>query len=193
MATATKSKSRSKKIRSTKPKPKSTAVRTKPQPRIWNVLFCGTGGQGVLTAAEICAIVAMESGYHVKKSEVHGMAQRGGSVESHLRFGSAISAPLIQLGQADYIVCFHEGEGHRMQPYLKKGGVHFLKFLNDPLFQPDDKRFGNTYYLGLLSAFLPMSEAAWAEALKKQLRRSLPENEQAFTDGRKAGLRAQGV
>jgi indolepyruvate ferredoxin oxidoreductase beta subunit len=189
MATALKSSP--KQVRSTRPKPRTAAV--KPPPRIWNVLFCGTGGQGVLTASEVCAIVAMDCGYHVKKSEVHGMAQRGGSVESHLRFGAAISAPLIQPGQADYIVCFHEGEGRRMEPYLKKGGVHFLKFLNDPLFQPDDKRFGNTYYLGLLSAFLPMSEAAWREALKKLLKRSLTENEQAFSDGRKAGLQVCGA
>lgn len=50
-----------------------------------NILFCGIGGQGVLTASEICGQAAMFEGYHVKKSEVHGMAQRGGSVESHLR------------------------------------------------------------------------------------------------------------
>ncbi len=53
-----------------------------------NILFCGTGGQGVLSAAEICGWAALFAGCHVKKSEVHGMAQRGGSVESHLRFGS---------------------------------------------------------------------------------------------------------
>jgi indolepyruvate ferredoxin oxidoreductase beta subunit len=193
MATAMKSKSTPRKVHATKPKPRSAALRLKPKVSIWNVLFCGTGGQGVLTAAEICAIVAMECGYHVKKSEVHGMAQRGGSVESHLRFGTAISAPLIQPGQADYIVCFHEGEGRRMQPYLKKGGVHFLTFLNDPRYQPVDKRFGNTYYLGLLSAFLPMSEAAWRAALKKLLKRSLSENEQAFSAGRDAGEGLRGA
>lgn len=156
--------------------------------RIWNVLFCGTGGQGVLTASEICAVAAMNAGYHVKKSEVHGMAQRGGSVESHLRFGTKVFSPLIQPVNADYVVCFHEGEGQRMNFYLKKGGLSFLTFLTDPQFQPQDKRFGNTFFLGILSAFLPMSEDVWRAALKKQLKRALVENEQAFGDGRRVGF-----
>ena len=156
--------------------------------RIWNVLFCGTGGQGVLTASEICAVAAMNAGYHVKKSEVHGMAQRGGSVESHLRFGTMVFSPLIQPVGADYVVCFHEGEGQRMNFYLKKGGLSFLTFLTDPQCQPQDKRFGNTFFLGMLSAFLPMTEDTWRAALKKQLKRALVENEQAFSDGRRAGF-----
>jgi indolepyruvate ferredoxin oxidoreductase, beta subunit len=159
-----------------------------PVERIWNVLFCGTGGQGVLTASEICAVAAMNAGYHVKKSEVHGMAQRGGSVESHLRFGTRVFSPLILPATADYVVCFHEGEGQRMNFYLKKGGLSFLTFLTDPQCQPQDKRFGNTFFLGILSAFLPMSEDVWRAALKKQLKRALVENEQAFGDGRRTGF-----
>jgi indolepyruvate ferredoxin oxidoreductase beta subunit len=158
---------------------------------VTNILFCGTGGQGVLPAAEICALAAMHSGYHVKKSEVHGMAQRGGSVESHIRFGPHIYSPLIKPSQADYIVCFHEGEGHRLKHYLKKGGLSFLTFLQDIRHQPADKRFFNTYYLGILSAFLPMAENAWRAALTQQLKRALTENEQAFGDGRKAGFSAK--
>jgi Pyruvate/2-oxoacid:ferredoxin oxidoreductase gamma subunit len=68
-----------------------------------NILFCGTGGQGVLKASEVCGVAAMLSGYHVRKSEVHGMAQRGGSVESHLRFGRSVESPLIKPGQADFL------------------------------------------------------------------------------------------
>jgi indolepyruvate ferredoxin oxidoreductase beta subunit len=153
-----------------------------------NVLFCGTGGQGVLTASEICAVAAVNSGYHVKKSEVHGMAQRGGSVESHLRFGKKVFSPLIAPGGADYVVCFHQGEGQRMGYYLKKNGLSFLEFFNDPRYQPADRRFGNTFALGILSAFLPLSQDVWASALKKQLKRALVENEQAFFDGRRAGI-----
>jgi indolepyruvate ferredoxin oxidoreductase beta subunit len=160
--------------------------------RIWNVLFCGTGGQGVLTAAEICALAAMHSGFHVKKSEVHGMAQRGGSVESHLRIGTRIYSPLIRPAQADFVVCFHRGEGERLGFYLAKGGISFLKFLSDPARQPADKRFINTYYLGILSAFLPMPEESWRLALKKQLKRALLENEQTFTEGRTAGFASIG-
>jgi indolepyruvate ferredoxin oxidoreductase beta subunit len=154
----------------------------------YNVLFCGTGGQGVLTAAEICAIAAMECGYHVKKSEVHGMAQRGGSVESHLRFGKKIFSPLIQIGNADYLVCFHAGEAKRMEMYVKKGGLSFLPFLISKDFQPSEKRFGNTYYLGMLSAFLPLTEESWQSALSKQLKRYLVENKTAFLEGRTAAL-----
>jgi indolepyruvate ferredoxin oxidoreductase beta subunit len=158
--------------------------------RIWNVLFCGTGGQGVLTAAEIAALAAMNAGFHVKKSEVHGMAQRGGSVESHLRFGNRIYSPLIAPKNADYLVCFHEGEGRRMSSYLKKNGTNFLSFLENPANQPADKRFVNTYYLGILSAFLPMSDEDWKNALTGKLKRSLAENLQAFSEGRSAGLRS---
>jgi indolepyruvate ferredoxin oxidoreductase beta subunit len=157
--------------------------------KIYNVLFCGTGGQGVLTAAEIAAIAAMNAGYHVKKSEVHGMAQRGGSVESHLRFGERIFSPLIRPAQADYLVCFHEGEGRRMSYYLKKGGTSLMPFLADPATQPADKRFVNTFFLGILSAFLPLPEEAWKGALIAKLKRSIAENLAAFGEGRSAGLR----
>lgn len=170
-------------------KPKKNAQKSK-DPKIFNVLFCGTGGQGVLTAAEIAAIAAMNAGYHVKKSEVHGMAQRGGSVESHLRFGARIYSPLVQPKQADYLVCFHEGEGRRMSSYLRKGGVSLLPFLTDPSAQPSDKRFVNTFFLGVLSAFLPMSEDQWKNALTGKLKRSIAENLQAFGEGRTAGLRS---
>ena len=69
-----------------------------------NILFCGTGGQGILTAAEVVALAAMYDGYHVKKSEVHGMAQRGGSVESHVRIGKKVFSPIIECGKADYLL-----------------------------------------------------------------------------------------
>ncbi len=166
---------------------KSTTRKSKPLDKIWNVFFCGTGGQGVLTAAEICAVAAMHAGYHVKKSEVHGMAQRGGSVESHIRFGTRIFSPLIKPGSADFLVCFHEGEGTRLNYYLRKGGTSFLPFIKDPAFQPADRRFVNTYFLGILSAFLPMPEESWRFALTCQLKRLLTENQAAFGDGRKAG------
>ena len=71
--------------------------------RTVNILFCGTGGQGVLKAAEVCGWAAMFAGLHAKKSEVHGMAQRGGSVESHLRFGKKVFSPLIPKGRVDVL------------------------------------------------------------------------------------------
>ena len=157
-----------------------------------SIVLVGVGGQGILLATQITARAAIINGHDVKTNEVHGMAQRGGSVESHIRFGARIFSPLIQPSQADYIVCFHEGEGRRLADYLKKDGLSFLRFINDARFQPADKRFFNTYYLGILSAYLPMPEEAWRAALTKQLKRALAENEQAFGDGRKAGFMALG-
>ena len=95
-----------------------------------NILFCGVGGQGVLKASEICGVAAMMSGYHVKKSEVHGMAQRGGSVESHVRFGKRVFSPLIAPGSTDLVVCFDKGEGARAAHYLKPEGVSFAPYID---------------------------------------------------------------
>jgi indolepyruvate ferredoxin oxidoreductase beta subunit len=150
----------------------------------YNILFCGVGGQGVLTAAEICGVAAMLAGHHVKKSEVHGMAQRGGSVESHLRFGKDIFSPLIMPGQADFIVSFFPAEGVRLKDYLKTDGIHF----NDVLAKVDrstlDQRFLNTYLLGVLSAFLPMGEEHWGTALRQQFSKFQDENQAVFLRGR---------
>lgn len=75
-----------------------------------NVLVVGVGGQGVLLASEVLAEVALLSGLDVKKSEVHGMAQRGGSVVSHVRFGKKVHSPLIERGEADFLVSFEKLE-----------------------------------------------------------------------------------
>jgi len=88
-----------------------------------NLIICGVGGQGILLASELVALVAMEEGYDVKKSEVHGMAQRGGSVVSHVRIGHKVFSPLIEEGTADVILAFEKAEALRWVHYLnpKKG------------------------------------------------------------------------
>ncbi len=85
-----------------------------------NILFSGVGGQGILLASEITASALLESGFDVKKSEVHGMAQRGGSVVAHLRYGKKVYSPLIDPGQADFAVAFETMEAVRYLPFLKK-------------------------------------------------------------------------
>lgn len=85
-----------------------------------NILFCGVGGQGILLASEITAHVLLATGLDVKKSEVHGMAQRGGSVEAHLRFGKKVYSPLIEPGSVDILVAFEQLEAVRYLPYLHK-------------------------------------------------------------------------
>lgn len=90
---------------------------------ITNVLIVGVGGQGVLLASEVLSETAMLAGLDVKKSEVHGMSQRGGVVSSHVKFGRKVYSPIIPDGQADIIVSFEQAEALRSIPWLKKDGL----------------------------------------------------------------------
>jgi indolepyruvate ferredoxin oxidoreductase beta subunit len=83
-----------------------------------SILFCGVGGQGILLASEVTAYSLLDAGMEVRKSEVHGMAQRGGSVTAHLRYGEKVYSPLISLGEADIIVAFETLEAVRYLPYM---------------------------------------------------------------------------
>ncbi len=74
--------------------------------RIFNVLFVGVGGQGVIVASQILGEVLLKAGFDVKRSEIHGMAQRGGSVASQVRFGTKVFSPLIKKGEGDFLVSF---------------------------------------------------------------------------------------
>ncbi len=94
-----------------------------------NILICGVGGQGILLASDVLAEVALEAGYDVKKSEVHGMAQRGGSVISHVRFGEKVYSPLIGTGGADIILSFEKLEALRNIGYLSPEGFMVLNDL----------------------------------------------------------------
>ncbi|OPL19666.1 MAG: hypothetical protein AVO35_01460 [Candidatus Aegiribacteria sp. MLS_C] len=89
---------------------------------VTNVIICGTGGQGILLASEVMCAAALSAGNDVKKSEVHGMAQRGGSVSSHVRFGEKIYSPLVEEGCADLILAMEKMEGLRWAPYLSPVG-----------------------------------------------------------------------
>ncbi|MCK5919461.1 MAG: indolepyruvate oxidoreductase subunit beta [Methylococcales bacterium] len=88
-----------------------------------NILVAGIGGQGVMTAAEILAQTALNQGYDVKKTEVAGMAQRGGVVTSHVRFGEKVNSPAIPQGEADLLIAFEPAEASRWMGHLKQGGV----------------------------------------------------------------------
>ncbi|HSM19411.1 MAG TPA: 2-oxoacid:acceptor oxidoreductase family protein, partial [Hyphomicrobiales bacterium] len=84
-----------------------------------NVLIVGVGGQGVIMVSKVLALLAQRQGFEVKQSEVHGMAKRGGSVFSHVRFGRHVSAPTIPKGEVDILVALEWAEGLRWLPYLK--------------------------------------------------------------------------
>ena len=88
-----------------------------------NIILTGVGGQGTVLASKLLAAAAMKKGLRVMSAETIGMAQRGGSVFSHLRIGEEIDSPMIAKGEADVILGFEPGETVRMLPYLKKGGL----------------------------------------------------------------------
>jgi indolepyruvate ferredoxin oxidoreductase beta subunit len=155
--------------------------------KVWNITFGGIGGQGVLKASEICGWAAMLAGYHVKKSEVHGMAQRGGSVESHLRFGKKVYSPLVAAGQADYLVCFHQEEHERLKTFLKKDGVDLAGYLEKAKTEIENPMHLNTFLVGVLSGFLPIKEQYWMDALDAAFKKEIAEeNKQIFLKGRGA-------
>ncbi len=91
--------------------------------KITNILMVGVGGQGTLLASEILSEVLMQAGYDVKKAEVHGMAQRGGSVVSHVRFGKKVYAPIIPEGEVDVLFGFELLETYRYLPLVKESGT----------------------------------------------------------------------
>jgi indolepyruvate ferredoxin oxidoreductase beta subunit len=88
-----------------------------------SVLLVGVGGQGIIRASDILSFVLMKAGYDVKKSEVHGMAQRGGCVSSYVRYGSKVYSPLAMKGDVDVLVSFENLETLRYLDYLKPGGT----------------------------------------------------------------------
>jgi len=88
-----------------------------------NILIAGVGGQGILLASEVLGEAFLRSGFDVKKSEVHGMAQRGGSVTTHLRYGPTVYSPLIEPGTADLLLAFEKIEALRFAHFLAPQGV----------------------------------------------------------------------
>src|SRR5512135_3111205 len=90
---------------------------------VFNILIAGVGGQGVLLTSKIIAEAALLSGLDVKQSEVHGMAQRGGSVLSQVRFGDRVYSPIVSEGEADLLIGFEPLETARYLHYLKDDGA----------------------------------------------------------------------
>ncbi len=129
--------------------------------RTLNVLLAGIGGQGVLTASQLLTEAAVHGGHDVKKSEVHGMAQRGGVVTSHVRIGRKVYSPIISSGEVDMLVAFEEAEALRWRSEVRAGGtliVNCLRILppvvNLGLFKyPDDPLASLRAFDG---AFLPV-------------------------------------
>ena len=88
-----------------------------------NIMIVGVGGQGTLLASKLLGRILLENGYDVKVSEVHGMSQRGGSVVTYVRYGEKVYSPIIDKGEADFVLSFELLEAARWTEYLKEGGV----------------------------------------------------------------------
>lgn len=90
---------------------------------VTNVLLVGVGGQGTILASKIFSQVLVKQDVDVKMNEIHGMSQRGGSVITHVRFGEQVYSPIVDQGEADFIIAFEELEAMRYLSYLKEGGT----------------------------------------------------------------------
>jgi indolepyruvate ferredoxin oxidoreductase, beta subunit len=110
---------------------------------ITNILLVGVGGQGILLASEILSEAAMLAGFDVKKSEIHGMSQRGGSVVSHVRYGKEVFSPIVPEGQGDILFGFELMETYRSLSLLKPGGAVVA---NDLRISPPSILMGNEKY-----------------------------------------------
>ena len=115
------------------------------KPDSLNVVLVGVGGQGTLLASDVLAELGMRLGYDVKKAEVHGMSQRGGSVVSHLRWGAQVFAPVIARGEADFLIAFEKLEAARFIELLRSGGTVLV---NDYSIEPVTVSSGGPAYPG---------------------------------------------
>jgi indolepyruvate ferredoxin oxidoreductase, beta subunit len=159
--------------------------------QVTNVVVAGLGGQGAIKASDILADVAFRAGLDVKKAEVHGMSQRGGSVTSDVRFGKKIESPLVGVGGADFLVVLAPSEVEVTRPFLKAGGVLIPPDLVDEKSLPNRKSL-NVALLGALSRHLDLPEALWLDAVKAALPPQLHAvNEKAFQLGRAAAAAAK--
>lgn len=101
---------------------------------VTSIMIVGVGGQGSLLASKLLGRAAMDKGYDVKVSEVHGMSQRGGSVVTYVKYGDKVFSPIIDEGEADIILAFEMLEAYRALPYLKKDGKMIANSQNiDPM------------------------------------------------------------
>ena len=110
---------------------------------VTNILVAGVGGQGVILASDLMADTFLAAGYDVKKSEVHGMAQRGGAVSSHVRFGEKIYSPIIKMGEADYLFMTEKMETLR---WLAYGNPSTVVLVDDITINPPIVNLGEMEY-----------------------------------------------
>lgn len=158
--------------------------------KVTNVVVAGLGGQGVVKASDILADAAFRAGLDVKKSEIHGMSQRGGSVASDVRFGPRVHSPMITRGEADCLMVVEPDQVEVNRPVLKPDGI---------LVSPEalanagkiQAKSVNVALLGVLSTHLEIPVQFWEEAIKANLAEKHHKlNIEAFLRGHQAALGA---
>ena len=152
--------------------------------RVVNIVIAGLGGQGIVKASDILADAAFRAGHDVKKAEVHGMSQRGGSVNTDIRFGPRILSPMVPDGSADILLTMDvtqiDNNRHRLKPDGLLLSSECLKH-----FEHGPARSATVAMLGVLSAHLDLAPSDW----EASIRAALPEphhaaNLAAFAAGR---------
>jgi indolepyruvate ferredoxin oxidoreductase beta subunit len=152
-----------------------------------NVVIAGLGGQGVLKASDILADVAFSAGLDVKKADVHGMSQRGGSVTSDVRFGERVFSPMVPTGEADFLLVIAPDQIEMNRAALGVGGILIEPSVIDEASLPNKKSL-NVALLGVLSCHMEFPVEAWTAAIERNLPEKLHEaNRKSFSLGRAAG------
>ena len=170
-----------------------------------NVMIVGVGGQGSLLASKLLGRLLLDAGYDVKVSEVHGMSQRGGSVVTYVRYGDKVYSPLVDEGEADYIISFELLEAARWLPYLKKDGQIVTNIQQTDLVekmkqtgakvdaidclslaqQAGSAKAVNIVLMGRLSHYFDMPDEAWQKAMEAVVpAKFLEMNKKAFELGK---------
>ena len=154
--------------------------------KITSIKIAGLGGMGVLTSTQILAEVFFRLGFDVKKAEVHGMSQRGGSICSDVRFGKKVFSPMIPAGGIDFLVLFQEDQLPLYEAECSSQTVIIRPAAIDPA-KLENKKALNIAMLGLLSRHLQAPAEAWLKVIRETLPEKLHQvNEAAFELGRKS-------
>lgn len=148
---------------------------------ITNVLFAGIGGQGIILASDLLSEIAFRCGFDVKKSEIHGMSQRGGSVSGDVRFGKKVYSPMIPAGEADYLVVLSEDQVEVCKNMINENTVILTPAI---LGDFDPGKSLNVAMLGALNAGLKLDKEVWFGLLREHFKGELAEiNIAAFERG----------
>lgn len=150
--------------------------------KITSIVIAGLGGQGIVTASDILSGALHRAGHDVKKSEIHGMSQRGGSVCSDIRFGKKVLSPMVPVGTADYLVIMEPTQVGPNQHMLGPSGVlispddaAYVLESNDEPPDPRAEKLMNVALLGVLSAHLDIPASCWQDAIRDILPEKLHE------------------